>query len=242
MESGNFAEMTPFLRHLGTFIMPQIYDMGPTSLLPLRRKACSGFFSRARAIPVARLGADSCQNRPKGWTPIHQCIRVNVMQVVSFSVIRCGSVSYPNGTQCGYKWSLISQEISAVNYIYTFFPQSHFCYYHIRKRSWFSVYDSSREMTVLTRRCEPFTIYAAYTLRNRWTRDHICNLQIPAVCSLSHRHTDTPEHQTWATHRYWFWLSPFWQHQSYPCRILSLVSTYFIIIYLVCAFSVVVFG
>jgi len=24
--------------------MPQIYDMGPTVLLPLRRKACSGFF------------------------------------------------------------------------------------------------------------------------------------------------------------------------------------------------------
>jgi len=24
--------------------MPQIYDMGPTALLPLRRKACWGFF------------------------------------------------------------------------------------------------------------------------------------------------------------------------------------------------------
>ena len=27
-------------RHLGIFYMPQIYDMGPTTLLPLRRKAC----------------------------------------------------------------------------------------------------------------------------------------------------------------------------------------------------------
>ena len=27
-------------RHLGIFYMPQIYDMGPTALLPLRRKAC----------------------------------------------------------------------------------------------------------------------------------------------------------------------------------------------------------
>ena len=27
------------------FYMPQIYDMGPTALLPLRRKACWGFFS-----------------------------------------------------------------------------------------------------------------------------------------------------------------------------------------------------
>jgi hypothetical protein len=26
--------------HLGIFYMPQIYDMGPTALLPLRRKAC----------------------------------------------------------------------------------------------------------------------------------------------------------------------------------------------------------
>ena len=30
--------------HLGIFYMPQIYDMGPTALLPLRRKACWGFF------------------------------------------------------------------------------------------------------------------------------------------------------------------------------------------------------
>jgi len=27
-------------RHLGIFYMPQIYDMGPTALLPLQRKAC----------------------------------------------------------------------------------------------------------------------------------------------------------------------------------------------------------
>jgi hypothetical protein len=31
-------------RHLGIFHMPQIYDMGPTALLPLQRKACWGFF------------------------------------------------------------------------------------------------------------------------------------------------------------------------------------------------------
>jgi hypothetical protein len=31
MVSGNFAEMTPFLRHLGIFYMPKIYDMGPTA-------------------------------------------------------------------------------------------------------------------------------------------------------------------------------------------------------------------
>ena len=31
-------------RRLRIFYMPQIYDMGPTALLPLRRKACWGFF------------------------------------------------------------------------------------------------------------------------------------------------------------------------------------------------------
>jgi hypothetical protein len=31
-------------RHLRIFYIPQIYDMGPTALLPLRRKACWGFF------------------------------------------------------------------------------------------------------------------------------------------------------------------------------------------------------
>jgi hypothetical protein len=44
MVSGNFAEMTPFPRHLGIFYMPQIYDMGQTALLPLRQKTCWGIF------------------------------------------------------------------------------------------------------------------------------------------------------------------------------------------------------
>jgi len=32
-------------RHIGIFYMPQIYDMGPTALLPLQIKVCWGFFS-----------------------------------------------------------------------------------------------------------------------------------------------------------------------------------------------------
>jgi hypothetical protein len=37
MVCGNFAEMTPFLCHLGIFYMPQIYEMGPMALLsPLK--------------------------------------------------------------------------------------------------------------------------------------------------------------------------------------------------------------
>ena len=94
-------------------------------------------------------------------------------------------------------------------------------------------------MTWLRRGFKAFRRYAARTLRHRWTRDHTCNVQIPTVCSLWHRHS---EHQTWTTHRYWFCLSPLWQQQDSPYRILSLVSIYFIIMYLVCTFSVAVFG
>ena len=39
---------------LGIFNMPQIYDMGPTALCPLRRKACWGFF--ALKNPTASAG------------------------------------------------------------------------------------------------------------------------------------------------------------------------------------------
>ena len=38
--SGNFCLNSDFHVNLGIFCMPQIYDMGPTALLPLRRKAC----------------------------------------------------------------------------------------------------------------------------------------------------------------------------------------------------------
>jgi hypothetical protein len=55
MVSGNFAEITPFLRHLGIFYMPQIYDMGPTPLLSLRRNACSGFFRPKNPTASARF-------------------------------------------------------------------------------------------------------------------------------------------------------------------------------------------
>ena len=38
--SGNFAYMASLFTPLGIFPMPQIYDMGPMALLPLRKKAC----------------------------------------------------------------------------------------------------------------------------------------------------------------------------------------------------------
>ena len=36
--------------------MPQIYDMGPTVLLPLRRKACCGFFASSAGFEPVDLG------------------------------------------------------------------------------------------------------------------------------------------------------------------------------------------
>ena len=44
--------------------MPQIYDMGPTALLPLRRKACWGFF-RAKN-PTVSAGFDPANLGTKG--------------------------------------------------------------------------------------------------------------------------------------------------------------------------------
>jgi len=38
--SSNFAYMASLFMPLGIFYMPQIYYMGPTALLPLRRRAC----------------------------------------------------------------------------------------------------------------------------------------------------------------------------------------------------------
>jgi hypothetical protein len=46
-----------------TFYMPQIWDMGPTALLPLRRKARWGFFSTWK-IRRLRLGSN-----PRTWAP-----------------------------------------------------------------------------------------------------------------------------------------------------------------------------
>ena len=51
--------------HLGIFYMPQIYDMGPMALLPLRRKACWGFFSPLKN-PTASAGFEPANLGTKG--------------------------------------------------------------------------------------------------------------------------------------------------------------------------------
>ena len=52
-------------RHLGIFYMPQIDDMGPTALLPLRRKACWRFFVDLKN-PTASSGFEPANLGTKG--------------------------------------------------------------------------------------------------------------------------------------------------------------------------------
>ena len=49
---------------VGIFYMPQIYDMGPTALLPLRRKACWGFFRLKN--PTASAGFEPANLGTRG--------------------------------------------------------------------------------------------------------------------------------------------------------------------------------
>jgi hypothetical protein len=50
--------------NLGIFYMPQIYNMGPTALLPLRRKAYWGFFHPKN--PTASVGFEPANLGTKG--------------------------------------------------------------------------------------------------------------------------------------------------------------------------------
>jgi hypothetical protein len=84
MVSGNFAEMTPFLRYLGIFYMPQIYDMGPTSLLPLRRKECWWFFRPK--IPKASAGFEPASLGTRGQHANHRS-RSNLVKSTYFYIL-----------------------------------------------------------------------------------------------------------------------------------------------------------
>ena len=66
--------------NLGIFYMPQIYDMGPTALLPLRRKACWGFFGPKNPTALtgfepANLGTKGQHGTPRPPKPKHNNIR-----------------------------------------------------------------------------------------------------------------------------------------------------------------------
>ena len=53
--AGNLAESSDFHAILEIFYVPQICDMGPTALLPLRRKAYSGFFRPEKSEGFPRV-------------------------------------------------------------------------------------------------------------------------------------------------------------------------------------------
>ena len=59
-----FCLNSDFHVNLGIFYMPQIYDMGPTALLPLRRKACWRFF--CPKYPTASAGFEPTNLSTKG--------------------------------------------------------------------------------------------------------------------------------------------------------------------------------
>ena len=57
--------------------MPQIYDMGPTALLPLRRKACRGIFrpknpTASAEFETANLGAKGQHATPRPPKPLYK--------------------------------------------------------------------------------------------------------------------------------------------------------------------------
>jgi len=56
--------MPTYTLHLGIFYMPYSYDVGPTALLPLRRKACWGFFRPKN--PTASAGCEPANLGTKG--------------------------------------------------------------------------------------------------------------------------------------------------------------------------------
>jgi len=81
--------------------MPQIYDMGPTALLPLRRKACWGFFRPKNPTALARfepanLGAKGQHATPRPPKPFtHTICTQNQFTFIQHSSHRFHSV-FPN--------------------------------------------------------------------------------------------------------------------------------------------------
>jgi hypothetical protein len=54
--NGIWPAISEFTKRAGFFNMPQSWDMGQVGLLPLRRKACCGFFQPEN--PTASVGSE----------------------------------------------------------------------------------------------------------------------------------------------------------------------------------------
>ena len=88
------------------FYMPQIYEMGPTALLPLRRKACWGFFhpknlTASAGFEPVNLGTKGQHATPRPLKPIYSKQMFVVLTYTSdFIVYYKISVSVP----CTNEW------------------------------------------------------------------------------------------------------------------------------------------
>jgi hypothetical protein len=74
--SDNLAESSEFHATVGIFYMPQIYDMGQTALLPLRRSRAEDFFALKNPTASAgfepmNLGTKGQRATPKPWKPLY---------------------------------------------------------------------------------------------------------------------------------------------------------------------------
>ena len=109
--------------------MPHIYDMGPTALLPLRRKACWGFFrpknpTASAGFEPANLGTKGQYATPRPPKPLHCSIHLcfyslqstvfywleeaNSLKAVSWVQFLIPSVSH-NGCFCFSHWFHLHQ-------------------------------------------------------------------------------------------------------------------------------------
>jgi hypothetical protein len=77
----NFAESGNFHVTFGFFYVPYSYDMGPTALLPLRKKARSGFFhpknpTASAVFEPANSGTKGQHATSRPTKPLKGCIYV----------------------------------------------------------------------------------------------------------------------------------------------------------------------
>jgi hypothetical protein len=75
--------------------MPQICDMGQTGLLPLRRKACCGFFRPKN--PTASAGFEPAMSGTRGQHANPLCVMITQTRPAEFHF----SDSSLNGLSCG---------------------------------------------------------------------------------------------------------------------------------------------
>jgi len=124
-------------------------------------------------------------------TSCRLCIIVNIMQVQLFNTNRYVSFFIPilslHKLDISEFWLLSTYPL-----LFTFiiFSSNTIQYFHICKNVSNAI-NNSQKFTSLYRGYEPFRGHASRTLRHMWTRDHTCNIQIPTVCSLWHRHSET---------------------------------------------------